>query len=133
MNKVFLKTFFCESYEASSKKKVFLEPLKFKLRNRNEPIFKDNMKKLALSFLASSLIAGVAIAGGCDYHQEVTMASNKPVLMFQLNDMKLMKYTSSNGTTLFIIQNIEGETVAKDLDQNQLASRYPEMAEKLEG
>ena len=96
-------------------------------------INKDNMKKLALSFLASSLIAGVAVAGGCDYHQEVTMASNKPVLMFQLDDMKLMKYTSSNGTILYIIKNIEGETVAKDLNQNQLASRYPEMAEKLEG
>ena len=91
------------------------------------------MKKIALSLVASSLIAGTAIAGGCDYHQEVTMASNKPVLMFQLDNMKLMKYTSSNGTTLFIIKNIEGETVAKDLDQNQLASRYPEMAEKLEG
>ena len=91
------------------------------------------MKKLALSFLASSLIVGAAIAGGCDYHKEVTMASNKPVLMFQLDNMKLMKYTSSNGTTLFIIKNIAGETVAKDLDQNQLASRYPEMAEKLEG
>ena len=91
------------------------------------------MKKLALSFLASTLIAGAAVAGGCDYHQEVTMASNKPVLMFQIDDMKLMKYTSSNGTILYIIQNIEGETVAKDLNQNQLASRYPEMAEKLEG
>ena len=91
------------------------------------------MKKLALSFLASSFIAGTTVAGGCVYHKEVTMASNKPVLMFQLDDMKLMKYTSSNGTTLFIIENIEGETVAKDLNQNQLASRYPEMAEKLEG
>ena len=91
------------------------------------------MKKLAFSFLASSFVAGAAIAGGCNYHQKVTMAINKPVLMFQLDDMKLMKYTSSNGTTLFIIENIEGETVAKDLDQNQLASRYPEMAEKLEG
>ena len=91
------------------------------------------MKKLALSFLASTLIAGAAVADGCDYHQEVTMASNKPVLMFQIDDMKLMKYTSSNGTILFIIKNIEGETVAKDLNQNQLASRYPEMAEKLEG
>ena len=91
------------------------------------------MKKQVLSFLASSLMAGAAIAGGCDYHQEVTMASNKPVLMFQLDDMRLMKYMSSNGTVLFIIKNIDGETVAKDLDQNQLASRYPEMAEKLEG
>ena len=91
------------------------------------------MKKLALCFLASSLMAGTTVAGGCAYHQEVTMASNKPVLMFQLDDMKLMKYTSSNGTTLYIIKSIEGETVAKDLDQNQLASRYPEMAEKLEG
>ncbi len=97
------------------------------------PINKDNMKKLALSFLASSLLAGTAIAGGCDYHQEVTMASNKPILMFQLDDMKLMKYTSSNGTILYIIKNIQGETVAKDLNQNQLASRYPEMAEKLQG
>ena len=34
---------------------------------------------------------------------------------------------------LYIIKNNEGETVAKDLNQNQLASRYPEMAEKLEG
>ena len=91
------------------------------------------MKKLALSFLASSFIAGAAIAGGCDYHQEVTMASNKPVLMFQLDEMKLMKYMSSNGTILYIIKNNKGETVAKNLNQNQLASRYPEMAEKLEG
>ena len=78
------------------------------------------MKKLTLSFLASSLIAGVTIAGGCDYHQKVTMASNKPVLMFQLDDMKLMKYASSNGTVLYIIKNNDGETVAKDLNQNQL-------------
>ncbi len=91
------------------------------------------MKKLALSFLATSLMAGVVVAGGCNYHQEVTMASNKPVLMFQLDDMKLMKYTSTNGSVLYIIKNIEGETIAKDLNQNQLASRYPEMAEKLEG
>ena len=91
------------------------------------------MKKLALSFLASSVMAGAALAGGCDYHQEVTMASNKPVLMFQMDEMKLMKYASSNGTILYIIKNNEGETVAKDLSQNQLASRYPEMAEKLEG
>ena len=91
------------------------------------------MKKLALSFLASSLISGVALAGGCDYHQEVTMASNKPVLMFKLDEMKLMKYTSSNGTVLYIIKDNEGKTVAKDLNQNQLASRYPEMADKLEG
>ena len=91
------------------------------------------MKKLALSFLASSLMAGAAIAGGCDYHQEVTMASITPVLMLQLDDMKLMKYTSSSGTILYIIKNVEGETVAKDLNQNQLASLYPEMAEKLEG
>ena len=48
------------------------------------------MKKLALSLLASSLIACAAVAGGCGYHQEVTMASNKPVLMFQLDDMELM-------------------------------------------
>ncbi len=94
---------------------------------------KDYMKKLALSFLALFFIAGAALAVGCDYHQEVTMANNNPILMFQLDDMKLMKYTSSNGTTLYIIKNIEGETVAKDLNQNQLASRYPEMAEKLEG
>ena len=91
------------------------------------------MKKLALSFLATSFIAGTAVAGGCYYHQEVTMASNKPILMFQLDDMRLMKYTSSNGTILYVIKNIEGETVAKDLNQNQLASRYPEMAEKVEG
>ena len=90
----------------------------------SNPINKDNMKKLALSFLASSLLAGVVVAGGCDYHQEVTMASNKPVLMFQLDDMKLMKYTSSNGTILYIIKNIEGETVAKDLDQNQPLKIY---------
>ena len=30
-------------------------------------------------------------------------------------------------------KNIEGEKLSKDLNQNQLASRYPEMAEKLEG
>ena len=91
------------------------------------------MKKLVLSILASSLVAGATMAGGCNYHKEVTMASNKPIMMFQLDDMKLMKYTSSNGTILYIIKNNEGETVAKDLNQNQLASRYPEMAEKLEG
>ncbi len=37
MYKVLLKTFFCESHEASSKKKVFLELLKLKLRNKIEP------------------------------------------------------------------------------------------------
>ena len=54
-------------------------------------------------------------------------------MMKQMKNMKLMKYKSSNGTVLYIIKNVEGDTVAKDLNQNQLASRYPEMAEKIEG
>ena len=83
--------------------------------------------------IPTTFLSGIAMADGCNYHQQVTMTDNKPVLMFQLDDMKLMKYTTSKGNVLYIIKNNEDETLERDLSQDQLAARYPEMAQKLEG
>jgi hypothetical protein len=91
------------------------------------------MKKLLISVFATTLVSGIAMAGGCDYHQKVTMAENKPVFIFQIDDMKLMKYMSSQGDVLYIIMNVEGETIDKGLSQDQMAARYPEIAQKLKG
>jgi hypothetical protein len=91
------------------------------------------MKKVIISIFALSLVSAIAVASGCDYHQKDSMAENNAMLMFQIDDMKLMKYTSSQGNILYIIKNVEDEIVAKDLSQDQLASRYPEMAQKLKG
>ena len=38
--------------------------------------------------------AGISLAGNCNDHQQVTMADSKPVLLLQIGDMKLMKYTN---------------------------------------
>ena len=46
--------------------------------------------------------------------------------------MKLMKYTNG-GMVLYRVKNYNGETVAEDLDREQLAARFPEMAQNLEG
>jgi hypothetical protein len=46
--------------------------------------------------------------------------------------MKLMKYTNG-GMVLYSVKKYSGETVAEDLDREQLAARFPEMAQNLEG
>ena len=71
-------------------------------------------------------------AGNCNDHQQVTMADSKPILLLQIGDMKLMKYTNG-GMVLYRVKKYSGETVAEDLDREQLAARFPEMAQNLEG
>ena len=77
-------------------------------------------------------LAGISLAGNCNDHQQVTLADSKAVLLLQIGDMKLMKYTTG-GMVLYRVKNYAGETVAEDLDRDQLAARFPEMAQNLEG
>ena len=44
------------------------------------------------------------------------MADSKPVLLLQIGDMKLMKYTNG-GMVLYSIKKYRGETLAEDLDR----------------
>ena len=90
------------------------------------------MRKLFLSMITMMSLAGISLAGNCNNHQQVTMADSKPVLLLQIGDMKLMKYTNG-GMVLYSIKKYSGETVAEDLDREQLAARFPEMAQNLEG
>ena len=60
------------------------------------------------------------------------MADSKPLLLLQIGDMKFMKYTTG-GMVLYGVKNYACETVAEDLDRDQLAARFPEMAQNLEG
>ena len=90
------------------------------------------MKKLFLSMITIISLAGISMAWNCNDHQQVTMAGSKPVLLLQIGDMKLMKYTNG-GMVLYRVKNYNGETVAEDLDREQLAARFPEMAQNLEG
>ena len=78
------------------------------------------------------IFAGISLAGNCNDHQQVTMADSKPMLLLQIGDMKLMKYTNG-GMVRYRVKNYNGETVAEDLDSEQLAARFPEMARNLEG
>ena len=77
-------------------------------------------------------LVGISLARNCNNNQQVTMADNKPVLLIQIGDMKLMKYTNG-GIVLYSVKKYNGETVAEDLDREQLAARFPEMAQNLEG
>ena len=77
-------------------------------------------------------LSGISLAGNCNNYQQVTMAESKPVLLLQIGDMKLMKYTNG-GMVLYSVKKYSGETVAEDLDREQLAARFPEMAQNLEG
>jgi len=85
-----------------------------------------------LSMITIIGLAGISLAGNCNDHQQVTMADSKPVLLLQIGYMKLMKYTNS-GMVLYRVKNYNGDTVAEDLDREQLAARFPEMAQNLEG
>ena len=60
------------------------------------------------------------------------MKPSRGVLLLQIGDMKLMKYTTG-GMVLYRVKKYNGETVAEDLDREQLAARFPEMAQNLEG
>ena len=90
------------------------------------------MRKLLLSMITIIVLAGISFAGNCNDHQQVTMADSKPVLLLQIGDMKLIKYTNG-GMVLYRVKNYNGDTVAEDLDRDQLAARFPEMAQNLEG
>jgi len=90
------------------------------------------MRKLFLSMITVTSLIGISLAGNCNDHQQVTMADSKPVLLLQIGDMKLMKYTNG-GMVLYSVKKYSGETVAEDLDREQLAARFPEMAQNLEG
>ena len=90
------------------------------------------MKKLLLSIYTIISLSGISLAGKCNDHQQVTMADSKPVLLLQIDDMLLMKY-NNGGMVLYRVKKYSGETVAEDLDREQLAVRFPEMAQNLEG
>ncbi len=77
-------------------------------------------------------LAGISLGGNCNDHQQLTMADSKPVLLLQIGDMKLMKYTNS-GMVLYRVKNYSGETIAENLDREQLAARFQEIAQNLEG
>ena len=78
------------------------------------------------------ILAGISLAGNCNDHQQVTMADSKPVLLLQIDDMLLMKY-NNGGMVLYRVKKYSGETVAEDLNREQLAVHFPEMAQNLEG
>ena len=84
------------------------------------------MRKLLLSIITVMSLAGISLAGNCNDHQQVTMADSNPVLLFQIGDMELMKYTN-NGIVLYRVKKYSGEAVAEDLDREQLAALFPEM------
>ena len=90
------------------------------------------MRKLFLSMTILMSFAGISLAGNCNDHQQVTMADIKPMLLLQIGDMKLMKYTNG-GMVLYSVKKYGGETIVEDLDREQLAARFPELAQNLEG
>ena len=90
------------------------------------------MKKLLLSMITIISLAGISLAGNCNDHQQVTMSDSKQVLLIQIGDMKLIKYTNG-GMVLYRVKNYSGETVVEDLDREQLSARFLKMAQNLEG
>ncbi len=77
-------------------------------------------------------LAGITLAGNCNDHQQVTMADSKPVLLLQIGDMTLMKNTNG-ALVLYRVKNYSSETVVENLDRDQLAARFLEMVQNLEG
>ena len=90
------------------------------------------MKKSFLFIVTIICISGTSMAGNCNTHQQVTITGSEPVLLLQIGDMKLMKYTNG-GMVLYRVKKYSGETVVEDQDRGQLAARFPEMARNLEG
>ena len=70
------------------------------------------MRKLFLSMFTIISLAGISLAGNCYDHQQMTMADNKPVLLLQNGDMKLMKYTNG-GMVLYSLKNIAVKPLRK--------------------
>ena len=77
-------------------------------------------------------LVGISLAGNCNDHQQVTMADSKPMLLLQIGDMKLMKYTNG-GMVLYSVKKYSGETVEENFDRKHLTARFPEMAQNMEG
>lgn len=50
-------------------------------------------------------LAKISLAGNCNDHQQVTTTDSKPVLLLQIGDMKLMKYTNG-GMVLYSVKNL---------------------------
>ena len=90
------------------------------------------MKKLFLSMITIISLAGISLAGNCNDHQQVTMADSKPVLLLKISEMKMIKY-ANGGMMLYSVKKFSGETVAENLNSEQLSARFPEIVQNLEG
>ena len=86
-----------------------------------------------LSIITTVLISGGVMAENCEFHQEVTFAEVKPLILIQMGEMNLIQYSSEEGLVLYRIENFDGDTIAEDLDRNDLTAKFPEMEEKIEG
>ena len=70
------------------------------------------MKRLFLFMITIISLAGILLAGNCNDHQQLTMAYSKPLLLLQIGDMKLMKYTN-DGMGFYRVKIIEVKPLRK--------------------
>mgnify|MGYP001280097497 CR=1 FL=1 len=91
------------------------------------------MKTFMLSIITTVLISGGVLAENFDFHQEVTFAEVKPLILFQMGEMNLIQYSSEEGLVLYRIENFDEDTITEDLNRNDLVAKSPEMEEKIEG
>ena len=90
------------------------------------------MRKLFISLCL--FFAGVVHlhAGDCESKNYAIINKSSPEIVLTSNNLQLLKYSDHEGTTRFIIQDIDGTVLAENMSRMELRIDFPEIEEKYE-
>ena len=91
------------------------------------------MKKFAAAMSVTLMLGGIAVAGGCDYHNKsYTMAKNaaeapQGTFVLSVDGKCVMKHDLNPGQTVYTVESDMGEILAQDISFDELAKQFPEI------
>jgi len=90
------------------------------------------MKKIILTTFVLCAGMGILFASDCDSNDYAHVNKSTPEIVLTSNNLQLLKYSDHNGTTRFIIQNLDGTVVAENMSRLELRIDFPEIEKKFE-
>ena len=85
------------------------------------------MRKLILTSFLLFTSVGILFASGCDSHDYADVNKLIPEIVLTSNNMQLLKYSDHEGTTIFIIQNLDGTVLAENMSRIELKIDFSEI------
>ena len=85
------------------------------------------MKKIILTSFVFIISMGFPLASDCEKKNYAYFNKLTPIFNLTSNNLQLLKYFDKNGNIRFIIQNLDGTVVAKDLSRPELRINFPEI------